>query len=128
LGNINNFICVLIFGVILVIYFFSGYISTTVKIHWYKYFGIAILGLLSWLIGYFTSPNSLDYKNDSEAGIWMIYRFYIAGIETPLNYMDKFSFAQNYSIQFEIYFIVVLPFLASFMQYLGGVTKTKKIL
>jgi hypothetical protein len=124
--GLNNYTCIIMFIIILGTYFYSGYILTKTKTPGYKYFGIACLGLIIWIIAYGTSPDFLNYKRYKEAGIWMIYRCYIAGIETPLNF-SAFNIADNYSVRSEMYIIAFMPVLASVMQYLGAKYKFSKL-
>jgi len=126
-NSLNNYTCIMLLISVLGMYLYSGYILTNSKTQGYKYFAVAIIGLLIWITAYITSPNSLNYKSDSEAGIWMIYRYYIAGIETPLNYISSFNIADNYSIRLEMYIIAFLPILASVMQYFGAKWKLTRL-
>jgi nicotinamide riboside transporter PnuC len=122
-GIINNYTSALLFIIVLCLYFYSGYISTNIKSRWYNYFGIALIGAFLWIIAFTESPDSLNYKSDPEAGAWMFYRFYIAGIETPLNFIGFLNFADSHSPRLEMYYIFIVPLLASIMQYLGGFYK-----
>jgi len=60
----------------------------------YNYSGIWIIGSILWIIAFYNSPYSLDYKSHQEAGLWMYYRIYITGIETPLNYIENFNIGE----------------------------------
>lgn len=124
---LNNSICILIYVCVLGTYLYSGYIITNSKAKSYKYFYVAFIGLLIWMTAFLTSPNSINYKSDTEADIWMIYRYYIAGIETPINFISNFDIADNYSITLEMYLIALHPIIASLMQYFGGQLKFNKL-
>lgn len=110
--------------IIILSYFYSGFVITRIKTNWYNYFGIAIFGLIIWLVSFISSPNSLNYKSDDSAGLWMFYRVYIAAMESPITFMGL-NIAEEYSIKAEMYSIAIIPILASLLQYSGGLLKIR---
>ena len=117
----NDFAYIIYFVGVLLLYFYSGYlIGNHLEIKWYQYFGIAILGAIIWGIAFAISPNYLNYKRVDSAGIWLFYQIYISGIETPLNFIEN---KKILSIRLEMYCILLLPVVASLMQYLGALSK-----
>jgi hypothetical protein len=119
----NDFAYVIFFISVLMLYFFSGYfLVNPLKIKWYQYSGIAIIGTIIWGIAFAVSPDYLNYKRVDSAGIWLFYHMYISGIETPLNFIES---KKILSIKSEMFFILMLPIVASLMQYLGALLKTK---
>jgi hypothetical protein len=105
------------------LYFYSGYlIGNHLEIKWYQYFGIAIVGIIIWGIAVVASPDHLNYKRVDSAGIWLFYRIYISGIETPLNFIEIKNLL---SAKSEMYFILILPIIASLMQYFGTILNAK---
>jgi len=124
LFNISNDLAYIVFFIsVLMLYFFSGYlIANHLELVWYQYFGIAIIGTIIWGIAFVVSPDYLNYKRVDSASVWFFYRIYISGIETPLNFIED---KKILSIQSEIYFVLILPIIASLMQYFGALLKTK---
>lgn len=112
----------LVFLNILLLYFASGYFLTKDKVIWYRYTGVAIIGIVLWLLCIVKSPESLNYKSNEEAGIWFNFIIYIAGIESPLNYITYY----NESKLKQSVYILVYPLIASLLQYLGALFKMKR--
>jgi hypothetical protein len=105
---------------ILMLYFASGYFLTKDEVVWYRYAGIAIIGIALWLICMVKSPESLNYKRDEEAGVWFNYIIYIAGMESPLNYITIYNKIEQKK---SVYIILMYPVIASLLQYLGATFK-----
>lgn len=124
---LNEYTCFTTFIVSLILYIFSGFLIAKKGTRNYIYFFIAFIGLIFWTIAYIKSPNSLNYKTHPEAGFWMYYRFYIIGLEMPLNYIETFNFSEKYSIKFHMYFLLFLSILASLLQYIGMKIKLRFI-
>jgi hypothetical protein len=119
----NDYAYIIFFISVLMLYFFSGYlIGNHLEIKWYQYSGIAIAGIIIWGIAFVVSPDHLNYKRVDSASIWLFYRIYISGIETPLNFIEG---KKILSIKSEMYFILMLPIIASSMQYFGALLKAK---
>lgn len=104
------------------LYFFSGYILTKEKNEWYNYFGVACIGVLFWLICFAISPNSMSYKGNPEAEIWLLYQFYIM-VSYPLNFIDSLN--EHYSHMRQLIIDLMVPILISGFQFLGGWTKLR---
>lgn len=120
--NVEEFWFAFVFLNILLLYFVSGYFLTKDKVIWYRYTGIAIIGIVLWLLCIAKSPESLNYKSNEEAGLWFYYRLYIAGIESPLNYITNYNKIGTK----QIVYILMYPIIASLLQYLGAVFKIKR--
>lgn len=119
--NVSKCIFLFYFVCILFLYLFSGYlIANHLEINWYDYFGIAIVGIVIWGIAITLSPDSLNYKRVDSAGVWLFYRIYISGIEIPLNFIE---IDKTLPIKSKKYFDLILPFIASTMQYFGALLK-----
>jgi hypothetical protein len=123
----NDYKYAFVFILVLYLYFLSGYWLTQFFNRWYNYYLVAFIGIIIWLFAFFTSTNSLNYKADEQAYAWMIYRFYISGIESPLNFYDGLNFADKISIHFEECFIIIYPVIASIFQHLGGIFKVRTL-
>lgn len=122
--NAKEYTFIIVFLNILILYFYSGYLLSKDKMVWYRYIAIAIIGIILWLFCFAESPESLNYKSDNQAGLWFFYRLYISGIESPLNYITKYNNIE----EFQLFYILTYPILASLLQYLGALFKINKMI
>jgi len=106
------------------LYFFSGYILTTGAFPWYRYFGIAAIGIFFWLLCFILSPDSMNYKRYHAAGPWFFYQLYIA-VRSPANFIDGFHKQENYSLSRDMIQCLIIPVLLSLLQFAGGMMKIK---
>ena len=103
-------------------YLLSGYFLTNKMIKWYNYFGVALVGVLFWTVCYIKSPESTNYKQNNDSGLWLFYELYIMA-KSPL-YFIKFS---HYDLEFDLIGKLIFPIIFSISQFIGGVFKMKRI-
>lgn len=120
INNITYFL-VTIFSCIL--YFISGYKLTKEKSNWMNYFGVFAIGIVLWIICFFLSPYSTNYKRNTEAGLWFFYKLYVI-VNSPLNFIDFLN--ESYNLRQELLILFLTPFTICFFQYLGGKFKMRK--
>ena len=105
-------------------YVVSGYIITKHKIKSINYFGIALIGIVLWVICFIISPESTNYKGNHEAGIWVLDKLYLIVI-SPLNFIDFIT--EPYNRIRELTFLLFIPILLSCLQLIGGIYKVWEI-
>ena len=112
--------------VILFLYLLSGFLSTEKpgKYEFKNYFIIAIVGFLIWLFAVLNSPTDLDWKKGNGGILWLLYRLYISGIETPFNFNEHFSIWTK-NVKWNIGILLLLSIIPSLIQAYGGFLKIK---
>ncbi len=120
--NTITYFLVTLFSCIL--YFYSGYIVTKLKSNWLNYFGVFTIGIILWIICFALSTNSLNYKNDNEAGLWFIYQLYVM-VKSPLNFIDFLN--EPFNLKRELFILLLIPFIISVIQFSGGKLKIWKM-
>lgn len=105
------------------LYFISGYKLTNEKTNWINYFGVCAIGIVLWVICFALSPDSTNYKRNTEAGLWFFYKLYVM-VNSPLNFIDSLN--EPYNLRKELLMLFLTPFTISVFQYLGGRLKSKK--
>ena len=105
------------------LYFISGYKLTNEKSNWINYFGVCVIGIFLWVICFALSPDSTNYKRNTEAGLWFFYKLYVM-VNSPLNFIESLN--EPYNLRRELLILFVTPFTISLFQYLGGRLKNKK--
>ena len=113
--------------IVFVLYFISGFLVTdkTEKFEFWNYHIIALIGFIIWLFAVLNSPTDLNWKNGNGGILWLIYRMYISGIETPFNFNDSFSISTK-NIRLEIGILLILTIIPSLLQAYGGFLKIKR--
>lgn len=119
----SKLILVLFFLFTLSVYSLSGYFLTNKMIKWYNYFGVAIVGILFWIICYIKSPYNTNFKQNNDACLWFFYELYIM-IKSPLYFIN----VSDYYLNFDLFEKLIYPIIFSFFQFVGGVFKMKMIL
>ena len=120
----NDIIYGLLFFIMLVLYFYSGYLFTHHKTPWYNYCAVAFVGLTLFGICFYLSPNTTNYKSFAHAGLWLYYELYIT-VSSPLNFMLLFT--ERYAFLPDMLFKLFLPLLLSSMQFAGGTLKNNQL-
>ena len=119
--NDITFFSVIMFSCIL--YFVSGYKLTNEKSNWKNYFGVFAIGIVLWIICFGLSPDSTNYKRNTEAGLWFFYKLYVM-VNSPLNFIDTVN--EPYNLRRELLILFLTPITISVFQYLGGRLKSRK--
>lgn len=109
------------FAVILVLYIASGILATGKVFTFKKYYIIALIGIILWLIAFINSPHSLDYKQVKTAGLWFFYQLYVMGLATPFHMVST----TEVHIYFDMVLLLVLSIVPSILQAYGGYIKVK---
>lgn len=121
----NDFISLFYFVIVVLMYIFSGYISTESKARVISYFSVAIIGIVFWTYCYVLSSNSTNYKSsDQNAGIWFFYELFITS-KSSLNMLPIFS--DKYSLNLDLFSKLIFPCVFSIFQFIGGQLKLKRI-
>nr|WP_321235283.1 hypothetical protein [uncultured Psychroserpens sp.] len=126
-GTIEMIYAIFHLSVVLLLYFVSGFLVTdkTKKFDLRNYYIIALTGFIIWLLAVLNSPTDLNWKNENGGVLWLIYRMYISGIETPFNFNSAFSISAK-NIKIEIGILLVLTIIPSILQAYGGFIKIKR--
>lgn len=117
--------------VIVSLYVVSGYIVTNEsrRITVWPYFSVASIGIILWGLCVIHSPYDLNWKS-GDGGIWLYYRLYVSGIETPFNFIETpFDFSNILNLSKHINSIInllILSFIPSLLQFLGGMIRRFK--
>ncbi|ESU18452.1 hypothetical protein FCR2A7T_29340 [Flavobacterium cauense R2A-7] len=117
----NSVILFVVFMFLLFLYFYSGYYYTKERTNWYKYFSVAIIGILFWIICASVSSGNTNYKENNNAGIWFLYELYI---------LPKSSLVLNsdhYSLKLDLFQKFIFPIIFSLFQFTGGYIKVQKV-
>ncbi|MCG2420464.1 hypothetical protein K8089_15665 [Aequorivita sp. F47161] len=109
-------------AVILILYIASGILATDNTFSFKKYYIIALIGFIIWLIAFTSSPKSIDYKHVKEAGLWFFYQLYVMGISIPL---ENFFPSQN-NIFLNFALLLSFAIIPSLLQGIGGYIKIKQ--
>ncbi|MBL0685321.1 hypothetical protein JJQ60_17440 [Aquimarina mytili] len=115
------------FIIVLILYLMSGYLLTNGidKFQIKNYCAIAFIGILIWFLAFINSPTDLDWKKGNGGILWLLYRIYISGIETPFNFSDNLSiWSKNSNINLAV--LLILSIIPSSLQALGGFLKVWK--
>ncbi len=113
--------------IVLTLYFVSGFLTTdkTKKFDFKNYFIVALIGFVIWFFAVLDSPTDLDWKKGNGGVLWLIYRIYIGGIETPFNFNDSFSILTK-SAKINVGLLLVLTIIPSILQTYGGFLRIKR--
>lgn len=123
----NSLSGMVVFGILLGAYFYSGYWMTSKKALWYQYTAIAGLGIALWLICYSGSPDAMGANSaDRKGGIWALYQMYIIALAAPLEKVANPLFRWYNTPKSTMFGLGILCLLPSLMQYFGAVLKNKK--
>ena len=111
--------------IVLALYFISGFLVTdkTEKFKFWNYYIIALLGFIIWSFAFINSPTDLNWKHGKGGILWLTYRFYISGIETPFNFSNDFSILTK-KIRLDIGILLMLSVIPSLLKAFGGFVKT----
>ncbi|SCY97982.1 hypothetical protein [Flavobacterium caeni] len=118
-----NIIWIVLLIIFLCAYVLNGYVSTKNKEVWYKYYSVAFIGILFWMICFAVAPKSTNYKS-GEGDIWFLYEFFIVA-KSPTNFILDSD--EKYSLSFDLFQKFIFPILFSSFQYLGGRLKMRRI-
>jgi hypothetical protein len=126
-GTLEIIYAVFHLTIVLILYLVSGFLATdkTELFDLKKYYIIALIGFIIWLFAVLNSPTDLNWKNGNGGVLWLIYRMYISGIETPFNFGDSFSISTK-NIKLEIGILLILTIIPSLLQAYGGFLKIKQ--
>ena len=121
--TVVNIIWIVLLIIILSAYVINGYVSTNKKEKWFKYYPVAFVGILFWIICFAIAPNSTNFKS-GEGDIWFLYEFFIIA-KSPLNLLLDSD--EKYSIGLDLFQKLIFPIVFSSFQFLGGKIKNIKI-
>lgn len=126
-GTLATIYAVLHLTMVLILYVVSGYLATdkTNDFDISKYYIIALIGFIIWLLAVLNSPADLNWKNGNGGILWLVYRIYISGIETPFGFSESFSISTK-NIKLEIGILLILTIVPSLFQAYGGFLKIKR--
>ena len=126
-GTIEIIYAIFHLTIVLILYLVSGYLITdeTEKFKFWNYYIIALIGAVIWFCAVLNSPTDLNWKNGKGGILWLIYRMYISGIETPFNFSDSFTIHTK-NIKLEIVILLILTITPSILQAYGGFIKTNR--
>jgi hypothetical protein len=114
-------------AIVLILYFISGFFVTnkTEKFELRNYYIIALIGFILWLFAVLNSPTDLNWKSGNGGILWLIYRMYISGIETPFNFNNEFSISTK-NINLKIGILLILTIIPSILQAFGGFIRIRR--
>lgn len=117
----NLIVTILNILLIISLYVISGYINANRLSKIYNYFSVFYIGLILWFICFYVSPQTTNYKQNGETGLWLIYEIYI---------FPKFIFYEflpkKYSLIQDLSEKLFFSFLFSLFQYLGKLIKIRR--
>lgn len=114
-------------SIVLTLYIISGYLLTDnknkfqIKFYWL----IALIGFIIWLLAFINSPTDLDWTKGNRGILWLVYRMYISGIETPFNFSESLLI-WNKNTNVNLAVLLIFSIIPSFMQTIGGLLKMRK--
>lgn len=118
----NLFLVIPFFIVTILIYIYSGFITSIKKHKKLKYCILGFLGLFLFIISCIISPNQLPNKNIDSSFIWVIVQMYLFPFELliwplEINFLKYPSFIERTGFYLiEIIIIGILPLLGALLR------------
>jgi hypothetical protein len=114
--------------IIFFLYFIYGFYSTDSykKTDTIDFFTITIIGITFLIMALINSPTDFNWKNGEGGILWLIYTFYVSGIQIPFDAINNFSFNPiNYYIKIAI--LSVFSIIPGILILLGSLFKRKRL-